>query len=375
MSLRLKALCAEHAILHADLAAAVGISRPALSGLIHRNVLPRSHDREAVAGRITAFLRAHGVPQPAQWQTTTADATTPPPEETPVLAYKSLTPAAMQHFELKDDPFRPVEDIADVFLSPDLRSVREAMYYAAMRNRFVAVIGESGAGKSTLREELIDRLQREKREVHVIEPAVIAMAGTEANGRPLRVQDIFAEIMATVAPSAQPKNSHAARERQLKQTLIESHRAGFRHVIVIEEAHAMPTSTLNHLKRLLEIKDGLRPVLGILLLGQPELALKLSESNPHVREVVQRIEVVTLPPLDNHLDAYLKHRYERAGVPVGRVLERSGIDGLRERMASSKQRGMSLLYPLAVQNVLMRAMNLAAELGAPRVTADVVKAA
>jgi type II secretory pathway predicted ATPase ExeA len=36
---------------------------------------------------------------------------------------------------------------------------------------------------------------------------------------------------------------------------------------------------------------------------------------------------------------------------------------------------VSLLYPLAVANLLAAAMNLAAELGAPTVTADIVKEA
>lgn len=379
MTLRLKQMMADARISQRALARALGVGVTAINALINDHVVPARQQPAQFHARLIEFLTAHDVPEAAKWDQEPAQTVLPTPDSQPeeisdmLLRKYRLTPAAKQHFELPRDPFEDVEDVADVFLSDDIRYIREAMLAAALHSRFLAVIGESGAGKSTLREELMDRLRTEGRDVHIIEPSVLSMAETEAKGRPLRVQDIAAAIMATVAPTTPLKSSREARDRQLRHTLVESHRAGFKHLIVIEEAHAMPSSTLNHLKRLLEIKDGLRKVLGIVLLGQPELGLKLSESNPSVREVVQRIEILTLPPLDNNLDAYLKHRFERAGVPVARVIDRGGIDALRERLAASKQRGMSLLYPQAIHNVLARAMNLAAELGPPRVTSEVMR--
>lgn len=388
MSLRLLSMLVDARLPQRELARAVGMGVASLNRLIHSHQFPVRKHPDQVRAAVTAFLQARGVAD-AGWEQEEAE---PPgcrpaapdhhrqdkhaiPEETTDMLLKKyrLTQAAKQHFELSADPFEDVEDIAEVFLSDDIRYIREAMFSTAMHSRFLAVIGESGAGKSTLREELIDRLQREGRDVHVIEPSVLEMAESETKGQPLRVRDIAAAVMATVAPMTPLKSGREARARQLKHTLVESHRAGFKHLILIEEAHAIPTATLNHLKRLLEIKDGLRKVLGIVLLGQPELELKLSETNPQVREVVQRIEILTLPPLDNNLEAYLKHRFERAGVPVARVLERGGLDALRARLAADKKGGMSLMYPQAVHNVLAAAMNLAAKLGPARVTADVVR--
>lgn len=120
------------------------------------------------------------------------------------------------------------------------------------------------------------------------------------------------------------------------------------------------------------MKDGLRPLLSIILIGQPELAVKLSEHNPEVREVVQRIEIITLQQLDNELEGYLTHRFKRAQVPLDKVVERSAIDALRAKLVPPRGSG-SLLYPLAVQNALTAAMNRAADLGVPVVTADVIR--
>jgi type II secretory pathway predicted ATPase ExeA len=379
MTLRLKQMMVDACISQRALATAMRVGVTAINTLINDHVLPARQQPAQFRARLTEFLTAHEVPDAAHWDQEPIQTALPTPDDQPeespdmLLRKYRLTPAARQHFELPRDPFEDVEEVADVFLSDDIRYVREAMYGTAINCRFLVVVGESGAGKSTLREEMMDRLRREGRDVHVIEPGTLMMAETESKGRVLRAQDIGEAIMATIAPTVPLKNSREARQRQLKQTLVDSHRAGFKHLIVIEEAHAMATSTLNHLKRFLEIKDGLRRTTGILLLGHPELALKLSEANHGVREVVQRAEILTLPPLDNNLDAYLKHRFERAGVPVARVLERGGIDALRERLAASKQRGMSLLYPQAIHNVLARAMNLAAELGPPRVTAEVMR--
>lgn len=374
MTLRLKSIASEHGIKHADLATAAGISRPALSSLINHGSLPRCYDRDAVAERITALLRARGVPKPSQWQDDEPE-TTPPTEETAMLLRKhNLTPQARRHFGLGADPFAEPASAEDVFLSQDIRYVRESMYQVARHGGFLAVIGESGAGKSTLREELIDRIGREEQPVIVIEPYVLAMEGTDAVGKTLRSQHIAEAIMACVAPLAKTKSSPEARFRQLHESLRDSSRAGHSHVLVIEEAHSLPLATLKHLKRFRELKDGLRPLLSVILIGQPELAVKLSEHNPEVREVVQRIEIVTLPSLGTSLGDYLAHRFKRIGLLLDKVADRGAIEALRAKLTPTRSDG-SLLFPLAVHNALVAAMNRAAELGAPMVTADVMRVA
>ena len=160
--------------------------------------------------------------------------------------------------------------------------------------------------------------------------------------------------------------------------LRDSRRAGNSHVLIIEEAHGLPIPTIKHLKRFFELEDGFKKLLSIILIGQPELKLKLSETNHEVREVVQRCEVVELAPLDSRLEEYLKFKLDRIGKPLSEVIDASGIDALRAKLTVSTNRRdrrdtVSLLYPLAVGNLLTASMNLAAEIGAPTVNADVVR--
>ena len=381
MTLRLKNMMTDAGIKQADLADAVGISRPALSGLINRGaaVLPASCDFDQLKHAITQHLQRFGVANADTWfneqsDTPTQDPMNDQPEEITdmLLRKQTLTPQARRHFSLTADPFADPATQDEVFLSPDIRYVRESMYQVARHGGFMAVIGESGAGKSTLREELIDRIRREEQAVIVIEPYVLAMEGNDQIGKTLRSQHIAEAIMACVAPLAKTKSSPEARFRQLHEALRDSSRAGHSHVLVIEEAHSLPMATLKHLKRFRELKDGLRALLSVILIGQPELAVKLSEHNPEVREVVQRIEIVTLPALGPNLGDYLAHRFKRLGLPLDKVLDRVAVDALRTKLTPTRGDG-TLLYPLAVHNALAAAMNRAADLGVPLVTADVVR--
>ena len=143
------------------------------------------------------------------------------------------------------------------------------------------------------------------------------------------------------------------------------------HLLVIEEAHSMPDATLKHLKRLHEMRNGRRPLLGILLIAQTELKDRLAQGlrDGHLREVAQRCEVVQLLPLDNDLAAYLKCRAAAAGVDLATLVNQSGIDALRKRLTLRSRDGrgsaVSMCYPLAVNNMLTKALNKAAEAGAP----------
>ena len=186
-------------------------------------------------------------------------------------------------------------------------------------------------------------------------------------------------MLEAVSPNTSPKRSPEARFRQIHKALQESAKAGNKHVLIIEEAHSLPVATLKHLKRFFELKNGFERLIGIVLIGQTELADKLSENNPNVREVVQRCELVKLLPLtDGKLQGYLKHKFERVGVNVADVLDDSAMDAIAERLTvTSRNKNQlqqsSLLYPLAVNNLVSAAMNEAAGLGLNQVDADMVK--
>lgn len=384
--LRLKEVMKEHQISQQILATAAGISQPAIAQLVNHGKWPKQHT-EQVRQRICEFLDNHELdsaevfnevsPQTNDCDTSTPDSTKSE-DETMLLAKQVLLPATKKHFGLFRDPFsdEALQGAEDVFVTPDIRYVREALYQTARYGGFLAVIGESGAGKSTLRRDLIDRINRENDPIIVIEPYIIAMEDNDIKGKTLKAGSIAEAIINTITPLENVKRSQEARYRQLHRVLKDSSNAGYQHVLVIEEAHALPIPTLKHLKRFYELENGFKKLLSIVLIGQPELSLKLSERNQAVREVVQRCEVVQLPPLDNQLHEFLTFKFGRTGKPINEVLTDCAIEAIRNRLSqvkSGRREAVSLLYPLAVSNLIIAGMNLAAQIGVPVVDADVIK--
>ena len=299
-------------------------------------------------------------------------------EEVMLLRFESLTPQAKQQFGLARSPF--VDDVrsrSDVFGSQNTRYVRAALLDAAVNHGFVAIVAESGAGKSTLVSELEERLIDEGRQVIIIRPYVLAMEADDTKGRTLKSAAIAEAIIRTLDPSVRIKSTPDARFSQLEALLKTSRAAGYSHLVVIEEAHCMPKPTLKHLKRFLELRQGLSRLLGICLVGQPELLTLLSDKSPEVREVMQRCEIIELSPLDNDLEAYLKHKFERAGTKVEDVIATDAYDAIRARLIRMPRGGkpsdaLSLCHPLVVNNLVTRAMNAAAAAGWPKVDAQVI---
>ena len=98
---------------------------------------------------------------------------------------------------------------------------------------------------------------------------------------------------------------------------------------------------------------------------------------PLVREVMQRIEVARLPPLAADLAAYLQCRATAAGRKLDEFITPDGVDELRARLTvqgTGQAAPVSLLYPLNVNNWMAAALNTAADLGAPHVDRDVIRA-
>jgi type II secretory pathway predicted ATPase ExeA len=343
---------------------------------------------------VASFLADKGVPQAeidAAWHVEGVAAPAPPPVDRPLLAVgqckvgsrseatepdtfefpekEMLSQAARQHFHLARHPF--VDDVQgpqDVYLSADQRYIRESMYYAAKHGGFVAVIGESGSGKSTLRRDLIERIRRDD------EPIVIIQVKT-VDKRELTTSHICDAIIADISNEA-PKLSKEAKARQVERLLAASARTGVSHVLMIEEAHDLNKSTLRYLKRFWELEDGFRKLLGIILVGQPELGDLLDERrNPDIREVIRRIEQARLKSLNGNLEDYLTLKFKRVGASLADVFEADAYDAIRARL-TRRRHGTneveSQLYPLVVQNLVVKCMNQVVELGLGKISGELV---
>ncbi len=395
MTTRLPALLAAHRLTRADLAAGLALAPSTVTHWLRDGRRPAAATQEQVQG----WLTAQGVPEDeaAAW-----DQAPPPPAprtgraEGKAVGVGAATPAGQStddtgdpdmllrrqpigqatrtHFGLSCDPFsRDLVSHKDVFASPDIHYVRESMWTTARHGGLLAVVGESGSGKTTLLDDIEDRIVRDSAPVVLVRPDVTGMEASDTRGRVLRVAHIQEALIHALTPDAALRQSPEARANQLKAALIAARDADKSVCLAFDEAHAMPIATLKHLKRLLEIKRGFTRLLSIILVGQPELGIRLSERNPEVREVVARCEVVTLDPLDDQLAAYLRWKLQPAGRDLDALIDAAGLDALRAKLGITAARaGGSRAYPLLVGNLFAACLNQAAVAKAPRITAAVV---
>lgn len=389
----LKQLLKQHNVAQSSLCNPLGVSTATVNLFVNHGQRPKRNPEQFQA-KFIELLRDKGIEADQIQQALDADKshanndqaldsgiasiTQHEEEQLMLLRKQTLTTDAKKQFKLFKNIFtESIRSSGELFNNSDINYVREAMWQAIKGNSsFIAVVGQSGAGKSTLRRESIDRIERERESTIVIEPYVLAAEDNDIKGKTLKAAHIAEAILAALAPNTNAKRSPEARFRQIHNLLKESSRAGHHHVLIIEEAHSLPIPTLKHLKRFIELENGFTPLLSIILIGQDELKIKLAENNQEVREVVQRCEIVTLEPFtQTTLVDYLQHRCKAADRKLEEFIDQSGLDAIctkLNRNVGRNNQSESLLYPLAVGNLLTGALNGAAELGVPVVTGDLV---
>ncbi len=319
--------------------------------------------------RVNAFLESKGLEGVSDWsEAATNDQSNPQPETIDEIDLENqmLTQEAMKHFKLFRNPFiNDIRGVRDIFMNEDTRYVLAAMKDVSRNQGILAVVGDSGAGKSVLRRLLLDDLHNDG-DISVIQPKIIDKTRATAAG-------ICDAIISDIS-SESPKRSMEAKARQVERLLMTAFKGGQRHVLIIEEAHDLTIPVMKYLKRFWELEDGFSKLLGILLVGQTELFHRLDERRHYeLREFIRRCMVVEVPPLDQDIEAYLKHKFERAGCEYERIMDASAASALKQRLQTRRNTSGSLVYPQVINNQIVKAMNLCASLGEEKISKDIIE--
>ena len=208
----------------------------------------------------------------------------------------------IDHFGLTSPPFRLTPDARFYFES---RTHKRAMAYLrfglTQGEGFIVITGDIGDGKTTLVEHLMTTIDRARL-------TAIRLATTQVGG------DDLLRLAAQGLGIPIDSVSKGSLLGQVEQKLRERARAGRRVVLIVDEAQNLPLSALEELRMLSNFQTGDKPLLQILLLGQPEFREWLNEA-PELEQLRQRV-IAT-----HHLDAmsadevgpYIEHRLARAG--------------------------------------------------------------
>jgi len=276
----------------------------------------------------------------------------------------------LKYFKLFRDPFsEDPRTEKEVFRSDDHRFLEYAMHDAATNSGLLAIIAECGAGKTVMRKEVIEKLKSDEK-VRVVYPQILDKKRVTASS--------MCDAIIMDLTKEPPKNKLEAKSRQVKALLLERLKQGKRVCLLMEEAHTLPIDVLKQIKVLHEFEDGRQKLISIILLGQPELSMKLDEEHyPELRELSRRIQIAMIPGLGNNTWDYLKLKFGIVGGDIDGIITPEAVQRLVDRLTTvdpATRQKVSLAYPLVVNNYIASAMETARGMGEEKITADVIDA-
>ncbi len=204
------------------------------------------------------------------------------------------------YFGLRANPFLPLSDPETILRSTHVRETLQHLLHARQNHHGVFLLtGEVGTGKTTAIRAAVAELPSKTPVVFL--PPTLSTPG-----------ELLEELCLALSLGG-ARESKAERRRRLETALAAFAAEGHKAVVVVDEAHLLPDTVLEHLRLLTNVRDGRHPVLQICLVGQPELVTRLRSD--HLRQLRQRITLrYTMMPLSlGETELYLIERLRAAG--------------------------------------------------------------
>lgn len=205
-----------------------------------------------------------------------------------------------KHFHFKERPFTIVPNPGCLYMSAKHKLAFAHLQYGLMEGTGIVVLtGGIGTGKTTLLRFLLGKIER------AMDVAVVF--NTNVTGEEL-LRLIIREFEV-----GEPGPDKAANLAMLNDFLIERFRQGRQAIVIIDEAQNLSREALEEVRLLSNLQGSRRPLLQLVLAGQPELRHKLAD--PALTQLAQRItSTFHLAPLDaDETRQYVRFRLTQAG--------------------------------------------------------------
>jgi len=203
-------------------------------------------------------------------------------------------------FGFKRLPFGKDLEPDELFLTDTFSQSLDRLRYLVDRRGIGALFGAPGTGKSTLIRTFLSGLGKAGYAVTYLSHSTCA------------VLDLFREIARGFA--IEPRHRKADVIREVKDRLVKLSRGQkIQPVLVIDDAHLLPTHVLDDLRLLTNFDADSKDDLTLVLSGHPQLEsnLRLAINEALAQRVVLRVRLRSLRP--DEVATYLAFRLELAG--------------------------------------------------------------
>jgi MSHA biogenesis protein MshM len=260
-----------------------------------------------------------------------------------------------KHFGLREAPFSITPDTSYFFTSPHSQEALNTLLVAAKSGEgFIKITGEVGTGKTLLCRKFIATVGPEFVTAYIpnpyLEPRTLMLALADELEVTLDKDVDQHQLLKSIT------HRLMALAREDKQVLL-----------LLDEAQAIPTESLEALRLLTNLETEKRKLLQIVLFGQPELNQHLQATA--IRQLAQRITFhYHLGPLTrDDIEYYIAHRLRVAGYTGGRLFNRAAISrlykasgGIPRLVNIMANKSLMLCFGEGKQQVTRRHVNLAA---------------
>lgn len=244
-----------------------------------------------------------------------------------------------RHFGLREAPFTNTPDSRFFFAHDSCQIALNTLMVATRSGEgFIKITGEVGTGKTLLCRKFLGVLDENFITAYIPNPYL----------EPMTLLLAIADELGISYPE------HVNQHQLLKaftNFLIETY-AQYHSTVVLclDEAHAMPTETLEVLRLLSNLETPRRKLMQLVLFGQPELDRHLDQSA--IRQLKQRISFsASLGPMTrSNLEDYIQHRLRTAGYLGPRLFSAQAI-----RRLHKASRGVPRLINILAHKALLAA--------------------
>jgi len=206
------------------------------------------------------------------------------------------------YWELSEPPFDNSPNPKFFYMSPEHEEALVRLVYTVRHRKGCGMLtGEYGCGKTTLSRALIQRLEAERYEIGLL---------TNPSLTPVDfLREVLYQLGVETQETRKPELLHL-----LNDLFFRNYQAERESVVIVDEAQLVEDdSVFEELRLLMNFQTDDRFLVTLLLIGSPELGVKVRRLKHLDQRISLRYHLNTLD--DQHTASYIAHRLRMAGQP------------------------------------------------------------